>query len=369
MDILTVIILLGIVHGFFLGFILLSIRRENQDANRVLGILIILFSYVLHPFFFRGTDLYEKLPHLILTAHPIVFLLSPLFLFYVKTLTSNTIKFKRIYFFHLIPFIFYIIYLIPFFLKNADEKIRILQYDVTGIGKIEYLIMIAVPIQVFGYLILAYRTAKKYNRNLKDSFSSIEKINLDWIQTNISWFFVLGAVMTVNALLYINGFENFVNVNSGIVAPIIVVLIIYSIGYQGLLQPEIFMTSVEKPKKYKKTNLESDKAKKYLKNLISYMESEKPYIKNNLTLKNLSEMSAIPYYHLSRIINENLEQNFFDFVNRYRIEEAKEKLLNPDFNHYSILGIAQDVGFNSKSAFNVAFKKYTDKTPSQFRSE
>ena len=99
MDILTVIILLGIVHGFFLGFILLSIRRENQDANRVLGILIILFSYVLHPFFFRGNDLYEKLPHLIMTAHPIVFLLSPLFLFYVKTLTSNTIKFKKIYFF------------------------------------------------------------------------------------------------------------------------------------------------------------------------------------------------------------------------------------------------------------------------------
>jgi len=73
--------------------------------------------------------------------------------------------------------------------------------------------------------------------------------------------------------------------------------------------------------------------------------------------------------HLSQVINENLNRNFFDFVNRYRVEEAKKLLINLDKSRNSILDVAFDSGFNSKSSFNMIFKKYTAMTPSQFRKK
>ncbi|MCP5061271.1 MAG: helix-turn-helix transcriptional regulator [Ignavibacteriae bacterium] len=368
MDVVTVIILLGIVQGFILGTILLTIRRGNKNANRVLGILIILFSYMLSPAFLINVDLYKILPHLMMTAHPVLFLFGPLFLLYVIILISKVFKFNKIFLLHFIPFLLNVIYLMPFYIESVEEKLRVLEEGGTGTDVVDYLITISMLVHVITYIVIVYSTVKKHTKNLMDSFSSIDKINLQWIQNIIKWFLVVVAVMTVNVILYIIGYENFVDTYTGIIVPVLIVIIIYSIGYRGLFQPEIFTGEIEEQKKYKKTFLESAKAEKYIENLISYMKSEKPYFKNDLTLKSLSEMSAIPYYHLSRIINENLKQNFFDFVNRYRIEEAKSRLLDPKFDHYSIFGIAQEVGFHSKSAFNIAFKKYTNKTPSQFRS-
>lgn len=369
MDVVTIIILLGIIQGIILGLFLLSIRRGNKNANRILGILIILFSYTLSPAFLLSAELYKILPHLMMTAHPLLFLIGPMFLLYTKILTSIRFKFKKIHLFHFSPFAIHLIYLMPFYIMGTKEKLRILEEGGTGTNAIDYLITISVLVHMFVYIIIVYYTAKKHTKKIKDSFSSIEKINLQWIQNIIRWLFVVVAVMTLNVVLYLIGYEHFVNIYTGIIVPILIVIIIYAIGYRGLWQPEIFTSKIEEPKKYKKVVLESEKAEKYLESLISYMKSDKPYVKNDLTLKSLSEMSSIPYYHLSRIINENLKQNFFDFVNRYRIEEAKMKLFDPKFNHYSIFGIAQEVGFNSKSAFNIAFKKYTGKTPSQFRSK
>jgi AraC-like DNA-binding protein len=97
------------------------------------------------------------------------------------------------------------------------------------------------------------------------------------------------------------------------------------------------------------------------------METEKPYTDGDLTLQKLARKLLISPHHLSQTLNERLRQNFFDFVNSYRIEEAKRRLVDPAKKHYSILGIAEEVGFNSKSAFNVAFKKHANMTPSEFR--
>jgi len=258
--------------------------------------------------------------------------------------------------------VIYFRFILKVLMKNS-EFLRWVQQEM------KYLITISFFVQTLIYIIIVYRITKIHSKNIENSFSSVEKINLKWIQTSIRWLFVVVFMMILNVILYFVGYEYFVNMYFGNLVPLLVVIIIYSIGYRSLWQPEIFAGDVEEPKKYNKTTLELDKAQKYIEHLISYMEREKPYLKNDLALKNLSEMSGIPYYHLSRIINENLNQNFFDFVNRYRIEEAKRNLVDPKYNHYSILGIATDSGFNSKSAFNTAFKKYTNKTPSQFRTQ
>ena len=98
------------------------------------------------------------------------------------------------------------------------------------------------------------------------------------------------------------------------------------------------------------------------------MESEKPHLDSDLTLPKLADHLQIPPHHLSQIINESLKQNFFDFVNGYRVEEAKQLLLDPEKSSFTVLAIAEEAGFNSKTVFNTAFKKGTGKTPSAFRA-
>jgi AraC-like DNA-binding protein len=97
------------------------------------------------------------------------------------------------------------------------------------------------------------------------------------------------------------------------------------------------------------------------------MASEKPYLDPNLSLPQLANDSGIPSHYLSQIINETFGLNFFDFINQYRVEEVKTKIVDPKFDSYSLLGIAFECGFNSKSAFNRIFKKSTGLTPREYK--
>ena len=94
---------------------------------------------------------------------------------------------------------------------------------------------------------------------------------------------------------------------------------------------------------------------KYLDKLTAFMENEKAYQSPELTLTQLSEQVKIPAHYLSQVINEKLDCNFLDFVNGYRVEDAKEKLIDPKFDHYTIVSVAYEAGFNSKSTFLYCF--------------
>jgi AraC-like DNA-binding protein len=156
-------------------------------------------------------------------------------------------------------------------------------------------------------------------------------------------------------------------------------LIIYAMAYLGLRKPEALRgaedgdaarpaePSSAPAKKYEKSTLTSERAEAYLKRLLGVMERERPYTDGDLTLPKLATRLSISPHHLSQLINERLNQNFFDFVNAYRVEEAKRQLRDDAKSHYTLLAIAEEVGFNSKSAFNAAFKKQTHTTPSDYR--
>jgi len=97
------------------------------------------------------------------------------------------------------------------------------------------------------------------------------------------------------------------------------------------------------------------------------MNLSRPYLNPDLTLPQLATEIGISTHLLSQVINEHFKLNFFDFINQYRVEAFKEKIVNSKYGNYSILGIALECGFNSKSAFNRIFKKYTGLTPSQYK--
>jgi AraC-like DNA-binding protein len=140
------------------------------------------------------------------------------------------------------------------------------------------------------------------------------------------------------------------------------------IFYKGLTQPDMFLNLNEKDDHPKGFLLNEKKVKDILNRVLDYMKKEKPYLNSELTLNELAKRLGLSPRLLSIIINQKLNQNFFDFINRYRVEEAKKLLVNPDYQKYTILSIAFDAGFNSKSSFNLAFKRYENATPSQFRN-
>ena len=123
----------------------------------------------------------------------------------------------------------------------------------------------------------------------------------------------------------------------------------------------------EARKKYVKSTLIEGKAQVYKHRLLELMDAEKPYLNEEISLDSLAEKMQIPKKHLSQVINEQLNQNFKNFINRYRVEAAKIKLLDPKEKDFVLLKIAFDVGFNSKSVFNAAFKKFVKMSPSAYR--
>jgi AraC-like DNA-binding protein len=121
--------------------------------------------------------------------------------------------------------------------------------------------------------------------------------------------------------------------------------------------------------KYSKSGLKDIQAEKYLKKLLTYMETNKPFLDGDLTINDLSVKTGIARHHITQVLNEKYKRNFFTFVNEYRVKEVMERFSEPKFNNYTILAIAMDAGFNSKTTFNSFFKNQTGLTPSEYREK
>jgi len=145
-------------------------------------------------------------------------------------------------------------------------------------------------------------------------------------------------------------------------------LLVTFVVFKGLKQPEIFSGIEYKPvkQKYAKTALPKEKMDTYLKKLIHLMEKDKPYMDRSLNINSLAEMLSIPSHYVSQILNCCLDQNFYQFINSYRIYASKKALADKFNNNKTILDVLYESGFNSKASFNRIFKQYTGMTLSEF---
>lgn len=356
-----VLLFVGAAQGLVLSFVLFTLRRANRAANRLLAGILSIFSLNIIFHTLSHDNRFIGVPHHEQVVEFTLLLYGVFLYFYVKYLTDKTFILNKRKLLHLLPFTIGLILSIPFYIKSINsEKPHFVLILVSGLGVVSATI----------YMIIIVKILISHTRKIQDSYSSIEKINLRWLKLLISGFtftILFGFLLDTFRVMII-GWDY---------VWLLISLFMYVIGYMGLKQPEIF-TRIEEPKqesetpaikkKYEKSTLTPETANLYFAKLITCMKSEKPYLNSNLTLPELASSMSIPVHHLSQIINERLNQNFFEFINSYRVEEAKKMLVDDVHQNYNILSIGLDAGFNSVSAFNAAFKKLVKMTPSQYRT-
>lgn len=170
------------------------------------------------------------------------------------------------------------------------------------------------------------------------------------------------------SIFCISYFTNYIfGLNPYIAGPAIYTAVIYLISFIIFTNREIF-TPLGDKKKYKNINLTPDQIANHGQRISSVMDQQKPYLKSEFSLSELSDLTAIPKHLLSRFFSESLNQSFSDFTNGYRIEKAKELLRSTSHNNHKIAFIAYECGFNSISSFNAAFRKKVAMSPSEFKN-
>jgi len=371
------IILIGAVQGIFLSIVLWNLKSGNRISHRWLAFFLFLFALSMTGFVLWDSKMILQAHHLSMIVAPAEILLGPVFFFYILSLTRKNFSFRKIDYLHFIPFIITIAYFVPFYFESPEEKI---QFNLRSYDQLPPLWQRFSAFSTFYniiYMLLAMLLIERHRRTIKRYYSAIDKINLRWIQMLFA-FVVIGFVCCV--LLGIVGFR-FGNNFSNIVFSVC----IYAFGYYGMKQKEIFSDFREEVKtdepepvvikaeavaqrKYEKSGLSEEKATQLLSQLENVMTVEKLFLDPELNLQQLSDKLSVSIHHVSQVLNQYKQQNFFDYVNQLRIEEFKKQLLNPDKQHLSLLGLAFECGFNSKAAFNAVFKKQTGTTPSAYRN-
>jgi AraC-like DNA-binding protein len=232
------------------------------------------------------------------------------------------------------------------------------------------------------YVIWSLIKLRQHSKNIAQEFSYTEKINLNWLKILIGGLAFVAATVIVSNILVkypILSVEMHEHLNY-----LAVTITVFLMGYFGIKQQAIYKQSpVENAvvaksnafkkkglgKRYSHSGLKKEEAQSHLKKLKEYFEKEQPYLDGKLSLPDVATKINITPNHLSQVINEQLEMTFYDFVNQYRVEEIKSRLADSRNQQFTLLAIAYDCGFNSKSSFNAIFKKFTDLTPSQFSAQ
>ena len=220
------------------------------------------------------------------------------------------------------------------------------------------------------YLVLSLIVLKDYSHRIKQYSSNLHRVNLQWLKhLTIGIMLVIGISFILQKMLYITLRYYYVSLDYIYILPM--TILIYLIGFYALRRPTVFSgeLSFVKPSKYSGSSLSIENAKSYEKRIREYMPMNRPFLNPEIKLSELANALVIHPNHLSQVINEKFDLNFFDFINVYRVEEAKNKLEDPNSNGDTILKIALDCGFNNKASFNNYFKKLTAQTPSSFRKK
>lgn len=373
--ILRYIIFTGAVQGLFLA-LLLRKKTTNQLANKWLISWLILVSVQLFFYFDNLSASTVTTGFSGIIAFSIPLLTAPALFQYISSISFGKVPDFKKKIFYIAPWVVCLtLTMAANFIYPNGISIRYGYPHFSSDVPVTVVYIFTLPMAVIPgiYAFMGLAVLRAYRKNLPDHYSYTERISLNWLK----WLVISILVLFILLFLLIRfGRQQQVVNTENLFTYVGTALSIYVfiIGYMGMSQESTTKKEMpdEKPAgpiPYKKTGLDEISAAQLYQRLLGHMEKEKPYLRDDLSLSILAQQIGVNPNQLSQAINQKSANNFFVFVNTYRVEEVKTKLLDPDLSHLSILGIAYECGFRSKSAFNRIFKTQTGIGPLEYQKQ
>lgn len=351
-----IIVIVGSI--FLLSFLLLgNLLKVNRKANILLALFLLIWASFWMDEVLGMIGIKTYSPTLIETLGVIQTFAAILFYFSVLYYTNPYRKLRKKDSLHMIiPILVAVVTLFDIEIGERFDSYR--------------LFVVVLLIQAAFYILVSLLLLQRHEKRIEFFNSNRELVDLKWIKQIIFSLIAISIFIIVYNLIISEG-------NLNIFGNGFSLIILLFLAYNTLKQKEIFLISEEELEKVLEEKSQEQKGKQKLLSdqeiivlrdkLESLMKEKRPYLEGDLSLSKLSEFIEITPHHLSYLLNEGFNKNFFQYVNHYRVEEAKKLLLSEEYRHISIIGIAYDSGFNSKTAFNTVFKKETGMTPSLFK--
>lgn len=364
------------------AFILLTADTPFQRyANRLFVFYLLASSYCAFLFILVNTGSIEQIPHLFKTAAPFNFILPPLAFLYIRAVLEDESRLRKTDIFHFIPFLFFIISYIPFFVLPVDTKLQLISAAKTNtaikLGWVSEDIQFVFRVFQTGvYTLIQWRLILNFKRsNIDMRLKAFTNQVFNWLK----------AIATVNALYFFGfipvvvlGFLGVHDASQAIVVNsslLVVSMAFFSITCYLLLNPAVLYgidqrytikaealpdTALKIPSPFSNT-FEREQQK-----LQEYFENSKPYLKTGLSLADVSVATGIPPRSISFILNTQRGVRFSDYVNQFRMKEAMEAIHQGYLDAYTLTSLAEKVGFSSAKTLARTFKKELNMTPMEY---
>ena len=348
--------------GLLLSLYFFFKKTHDKYANRLIATYTLFFAFEMfvHCLKWHGSLSTINFVHFNLSHAPIWLIYGPIVYLYASRIISNE-RFKKKNLILFIPSIVLFFLIAPFYFIKGTKKLEIVVnnsiYDYAIFPS--YAIWIVIVIMTFFGVYTLYSFKKVKNVGFRE---------YAWLKWFVGSYF--GLVFLFALYVFLIRF-NIMDAKYDYFIDSGIAFFICMLGYFSFIQPEVFNGSKKVNEilpfiKYKKTGLSKAVAIDLKKKLIKLMEQDKPYLRNDLRLNDLAALLNVSRHHTSQIINENFNLSFFDFINKFRVEHAKELLDNYKKEDLNINQIAYSVGFNNRASFYKAFKKFTNATPTKY---
>lgn len=355
-----ILFLFFVVIGTGIGLLFFFKKKGSQFANTILGVYTLLFSFELFYNCLKWSGYLGEIEfvHFTLTHFPLWLIYGPLVFIFVRAVLKN-VKFKKSDSLFLIPVILIITLNAPFyFLKASAKKEILLAGTFNDYSWMPNWTIWAVILLMFFYGLLTY-----YQFGSRKNIGFTEN---KWLKWFVGSYF--GFVLAFSSYIFLTRF-NLMNPDYDYFVDIVIVLFIGVLSFFGFVQPEVFEGKSIKEiipfVKYRKTGLSNTLSLEMKEKLLEIMNNKKPYLESTLRLDDLALQLNLSRNHTSQVINQHFNLSFFDFINKYRVEEAK-KILTGTVEKATIVQIAYDAGFNNRASFYKAFKKFENQNPTQY---
>ncbi|SNZ00191.1 helix-turn-helix domain-containing protein [Flagellimonas pacifica] len=354
--------------GFYVVFLICVNRKIHLSGRFLIASFIFIHSiFILHISINRANYMFTY-PHTYLMSSWASFLYGPLLYFYFK-ITTQKYKFKKLDLLHFLPTIVLIGYLtFTVYLFTAESKVQLMLNRIqNGLNPQDSArLLLIVVLKIISLTVYGYFIRKVYLKSKREKL--LDAKNQTWQKNvyHIHIFYVF--TYTAYGILIVNGYSTGALYNASVASMALMVLYV---GYSANIQPDVFSGAYDYTNrlfpKYEKSGLTPSLSAELRENLLLLFAVDKIYKENNINLDMVAQKLNTTRHNTSQIINEHFNVSFHEFVNMYRIKEAKQLLLEDKSRRLNIINVAYEVGYNNKVTFNKAFKRDTQLTPSQYQ--